>query len=382
MTKDLNALIGRFPPGSREMIGRFCEKDVRYWQLCETAPIAIYALATAHGPSNARNTAALAVLEGAKLAQVLQVLGIPRGLRRLPPEIVDVALASLSTDGGWMTAITGHLPLHNPHAAREMLLRGKTHLRYASTEFAAWYCGQIAGLGGEDDGPEVARVLAVYAFISRLLEERCADEEGNGFSTGMEMRQLLMVARAWFRRQAAVIRLKECVIPDMWLKAGCCRGHQFRALDTWSRFVEEAEAMDNCVCDRMTNVALDEVRLFSVRDGDGRRVATVMIGPLGCNRALPAIREIRGPGNRPVSDRVYRATLAWIAGQRSYALPDGSSIPWPAATLRRWHRYWQPYWNHFGDDANPLLPRVPDPLVFRRVDGILAAAQADLRERR
>ena len=89
--------------------------------------------------------------------------------------------------------------------------------------------------------------------------------------------------------------------------------------------------MQNCADQYADGLSRDKCRLFSVRC-EGRRLATLEIGPHPRETGVLAIAQLKGRHNMPAAIEVWQAAHAWMSGQRGLKRLPQMTVPERAST--------------------------------------------------
>ena len=156
------------------------------------------------------------------------------------------------------------------------------------------------------------------------------------------------------------LRLIECLGPGIespWLADGIAFGFSFVALRTVDDFITESEVLENCLDQYADQLHGGLNAVFSIRKGT-RRVACVEIGLHKEEVTMPTVVQLRALRNRRAPPEVWRATFAWLGGQRLEPLAPERHLPKPFKRLAARRELWKPYLQHVGGSCEEQAIRL------------------------
>jgi hypothetical protein len=262
-------------------------------------------------------------------------------LRKLPPEAFTDALPKLPDGELFCRRIANHFP-HSRKLA-SIWLRALADVAELGHEPAAVWIAREIVRGQPRVMPARLRLISLWSWYSiqpttvghALMEKPWTPQ--------MRLGSAIAAADDWKERISLEINLGAQPIGDMWLRPGNMAGYDFLPLDSVAAIAEEATAMRNCLRRFGTRLAHNWRRLWSVRQ-NGQRIATLSVGVQRLN-PLPAVVELRGPGNAPVSRELWWVAQQWLQ-THDLARIETCELDYGAAALDRptWLRLWRPYW--------------------------------------
>ena len=364
--------ISRYRHTHRKRLRKLAKLSDAHADIITTCPVAAIALITEHGTVAMRAAAVDRLKSGAPLKSVLDALKLPHWLRKLPPRVFAVSLASewFSPEGNMKLA--GLVPADEDGATGWFRYVVKAN-QVGGERFALWLAAQnVRWAEARLDKARELRALAAFAWYSLnrdlpagLLIERPWHPK-IGFIKALD------AAYVWLDAIADQVLLTDGAVTDTWLAGGRVNGYRFVPLLSAAELKDEAKAMDHCVDQYGECILAERCRIFGIRWGS-RHVATLEIQPHHAHPGRPMIVQLRGRGNCEVPEEIWRAVFLWLAKQKAYKLPDEPGGQLAAPCAKAWSRLFRAYWLVYGSDK--VLPAEPQPDTL----GMLRLALNDLR---
>ncbi|MEZ5775538.1 MAG: hypothetical protein R3D33_12765 [Hyphomicrobiaceae bacterium] len=345
--------LDRFAPPHRTDVQELAASSRALADLADSFPAMLFALATGYGTATARRHCLELVLAGRPLKEAAAELGLPLWLKRLPPEAFDTPLTRLPAGEEFGRRIVNHLPLESWKAV-SWFRRVTVAADLAGEDFALWLAWRTKAAPRHRDINRIV-LLSAWAFYSSRPDTLGHGLLRGAFAPGLGFRKALEEAEAWKRRVDLAIAIGEG-ISDAWYPEGEVNGFRFVPLQTLDDFLAEAAAMDNCLDQYGTKVGMRATRIFSVRQGE-RRIADVEFGPHDDDCTMPAIEQLRGPGNRRVPAAVWTAAYAFLGQQKPRPLGSGLRSATIAGSRAAAKRIWRPFVEATTDRASTPLVR-------------------------
>ena len=310
MTADITYLA-RFLGASIEHLATFAAQSARLDDLARAHPVAFVALATEYGDAARRSLAIRAVIEGRRLRTVCDLAAIPYCLRSVPPEHCPFPLPPADWSADASPLLANFIP-ENSTALASWVPAVFFANGAAGEPFAVWIASRHELFTAATLEHRRLLPLALYVWFSRhpqyelhhLLPDRWSARTGTA--------RLLKATRAWLNR----------IICRTHLPGGNGVARQiFPAFDGTLSVIEltdyrlllaEQRAMNNCLDRYGRRIASGTHRIFSLRTPTNASAATFEVAMNGPNG--PALSEIKGPSNEPVSVNIALAVEAWVKG--------------------------------------------------------------------
>jgi hypothetical protein len=336
----LERRLRRYHPQVQGAVRALAMRHPRVADLAASFPALLFALAV---PRNQLDPACAmaSVIDGAALAQVAALAGLPMWLRRLPPEAFVRPIPRLPDGELFRRQIANHLP-RSPKLVPTWLQLVADAAELAHEPLAAWIAREYVRAPQQVPATKMRRI-ALWAWFSTEPATTGHDLIERPWTPDMRIDAARSAASDWEIAVALHANLGRQPITDMWLRAGRMAGYEFAPLDSIAAITEEAKAMQNCLRTYGTNLAHNQTRLWSVRK-DGERVATLQIARRNRD-PLPNIVQLKGPRNIDVSRELWWAARQWLHKH------DLSQVvirqrSWGTAPLDRetWVSLWRPYW--------------------------------------
>lgn len=331
--------IERFCQPYRQAILSVVAGSAPLRDLLNVFPGMAFALATGYATPAVRERCRRLVCEGRPLKESAEALGLPRWLRRLPPEAFTSPLGRIPATPEFERRIVNHLPI-DAWRAPGWLKRVLVASDLAGEEFALWIAWRTKTAARLRDGNRLA-LMAAWAWFSGHPDTLGHKLVRRRFEPTLSYRKANEEAEAWRQRLDLAVALGEG-IKDTWYPASTVDGYALVPLKGYDDFIAEATAMQNCLDQYGNRASLLTSRFFSIRK-DGATVATLEIGPHEDDIEMPKIEQLRGPGNRRVPAAIWQAVYRWLSVQnvRPLSAARGAfATPSRTATARA---IWRPY---------------------------------------
>jgi hypothetical protein len=340
----LERRLQKFRPEIRGAVRTLARRHSRLADLTVSFPALLVALAVPRAGFN-RASAIDLVIKGVPLAELAKATEVPLWMRRLAPRSFSGAIPKLPDTHDFRRKIVNHLP-RTPELAPVWLHAVANAVVWCDEPFAVWMAAHVARRhkrAPHRREQEQLRLLCLWAWFSSRPETHARRFIGKPWVPSMQLAAAINAAIAWRTAVELYLELGEQQIADLWVQPGTFDGYEFVPLRSFAEVSEEARMMRNCVQSYGYSLVHNHSRLWSVRK-DGKRVATLEVGPCGVDGLLRAY-ELRAAGNKDVAVDVAWAVRRWL---HTHHLPivDTKSLAWNAAPLDRaaWMALWKPYW--------------------------------------
>nr|GAJ31081.1 hypothetical protein BDOA9_0102540 [Bradyrhizobium sp. DOA9] len=336
----LERRLRRYHQRFEDAVRALAARHPRLADLAASFPALLFALAVPRTRLDpARATAC--VVDGAPLAQVAALAGLPLWLRKLPPEAFVRPIPRLPDGELFRRQIANHLP-RSPKLAPIWLQLVAETAELAHEPMAAWIAREYVRSPRRVQTARL-RLICLWAWFSSQPVTFGHDVIERPWAPDLRIDAARSAAEDWRTMVALHADLGRLPITDMWLRPGRMAGYEFVPLDSTSAITAEAKAMRNCLRSYGYNLAHNRSRLWSVRK-DGERVATLRIA-CRFRDPLPSLVELKGPGNVDVSRELWWAARQWLH-KHDLSQIDMTQHAWETAPLDRnsWVSLWRPYW--------------------------------------
>ncbi len=343
-SKTLQQLM-KFPVCYRERMALFANITPAFADLLVSFPALAFALATHYGGKEDCQIARQLILEGLPMLKVADAYGIPRWLRKLPPQAMARHLPSFPSDKKFNRMIPNLVPKEIGKSVLwfEWLCHA---LELEGAEFAQWIARQKIYDGEDTPSIRVLKPLSLYYWhsqnrgLDRLLEDFWYQK--------MSLECAASECRYWLQEHIQEYISGDEEILDPWLAPQKVMKHDFIPLYNQKELTEEGRLMNHCVGSYFEDIIGNTSRIFSVRL-KGRHVATVEVCPKFSNPAHVEINEFKGNSNADVPKKVRHVTDYWLG------LFNNRPNPAPVISGKgsiycqdKWLRPWLPYLQEHG----------------------------------
>ncbi len=280
----------------------------RVAQLAVSFPLLFSVLTYPYGPCTPRGDAINAVVAGASLRKVAEIIGLPYCFRNIQPEACPENL---------------HYHHWNPDADRQLrsLIPEDSAVTYpwlitlfitaerGDEAVAIWMARQRCLVVLARLHFDALQPLLMFAWYSLYYPE-IVHPEGK-WTPALSLRRALKRCELWLKHLALFTELDVKGVVDPWLPETHESGVHIVPITTPQAILEEASAMANCLVDYGEYVAAGDCRLFSVRS-QGQRVATMRLDLCQDGQSL-VVSEIKGPGNQPCLLNIRSRVMAIVS---------------------------------------------------------------------
>ena len=308
-----NAAYFRFAEPFRDEIFRFVIESKIHGDLLESFPAMAFALATGYGGHENRVQAYRHLRNGGNLKTAASILDLPWWLRKLPPESFSRPLNILPNGTNFTRRISNLIPKKQRDISNwfRSVLRAS---EISHDDFVIWIAGRKELWMEPDILNLPLELLATWAWYGQHPETRGYELLKKRWHPKIGLHTALEEAKTWYNRVKLIVQLEDLGLEDSWLRGDTVMGYDFRPLRTANDFLNESEAMDNCLDQYADHIRYDDVRVFSIWK-NGQRIANIEIGSHEDDSSIPTIEQLRGAGNHRVPACLWQAAYAWIGGQ-------------------------------------------------------------------
>nr|PZN86529.1 MAG: hypothetical protein DIU57_04435 [Pseudomonadota bacterium] len=330
-------LLQSFHFSCRRRVDEIANQAACFEELAETFPGLLFALATNYGTAEARRAAVAHLISGSRLREAANALGLPWWMRKLPPQAFNKRLETLPDDPKFSARIVNLLPTV-PAISAKWLERVTQAYRICGPEFALWVARHDRFHAPLITDPALPYVAA-WAWFADHPETLGGQLLRRPWTPNMSPRRAFDEVTAWRKRIRLALTLSS-LSRKPWLSEGSALGYEFVELRTIEDFINESDAMDNCLDSFSEKLESGVSYVFSIRR-NGLPVADIEIGVHPVDPTLPTIVQLRGPRNRRAHPEIWRAAYSWLGSQELHPVPP--QVVNSAARRRAWRALWKPY---------------------------------------
>lgn len=354
----LDVQLRRYHRSYRRRLRKLARTDDRLKDLVYTFPAAAFALAGGHGNPLHRADANRLVRNGAALREIGAVLGLPKWVRRVPPEAFVEALGKIPNGETFVRRISNQIPDDSDHNAMwlQWTLRGNA---FCDESFALWIARQRFWHERGADA-QILLPLAAFAWYSNAEGTTARGLIERPWTTEMSFAKALEATRSWFVRCLSDYCNDDQGVTGRWFVAQRCSGFRIVPLRTPTELTEEGNRMCHCVGDYANQVMTGACLIYSVRRGNDH-VATMEVRPHWERKGQPSIVQLRGPENENVGEDITRAATQWLSRQGRYPYAGSGQLSRMPFNEQRWGKLWIPFL-----DAKGVRTQIVQPLEVNR----------------
>ena len=361
-TAKIENRLGRFSLRHRVAIRALAARHPALADLALSFPALLFALAVPRA-GFLPEPAVEQVIGGSGLSELAKLAGLPKWLRKLPPEAFAKPIGILPGGELFVRRIGNHIP-RSPKLVADWLEAISEATIWGHESFALWVA-QIIHKGQKVLKPERLRRLAVWAWYSLARNTQGFQLVETLWTPTIGLEQAVAASRLWLETIELHASIGQAPITDMWLQSSFVDGYEFVALRTAGEISEEAAAMRNCLRTYGESIALDRTRVWSIRKA-GARVACIELG-ISRGDELPSILQIKLPDNKKAPRDIALAARQWL-NAHDLTEVSPSRKKWGTTMLDRnvWLDLWRPYW--LAKRALPSwLPLAPSSQALNRL---------------
>lgn len=332
--------LGRFSVKHRAAV---CALSVKHPALADLAlsfPALLFALAVPRVGFSPEPVVEQ-VIDGCGLSDLAKLAGLPKWLRKLPPEAFVKPIGVVPDGELFVRQIGNHIP-RSPKRVACWLQAVSDATIWGNEAFAVWIA-RVIHKERKVLKPEGLQRMALWAWYSLARNTEGFRLIENSWTPTIGLEQAVAASRLWLETVELHTSIGQAPISDMWLQSSCVDGYEFVALRTAREIAEEAVAMRNCLRTYGESIALDRARIWSIRKA-GSRVACIELG-ISYGDDLPSILQIKLPDNKNAPRDIALVARQWL---NAHDLTDispnqkkwGTSLP----DRKVWLELWRPYW--------------------------------------
>jgi hypothetical protein len=343
MAATLERQLARFSQPYSQRVRVLAARHPRLADLALSFPALLFALAA---PRRNFNPAPVIerVIDGARLAELSQLAGVPNWMRKLHPEAFVRPLSARLPNGDlFRRQIANHLP--KPKTAAKWLHAVTNAADWGTEPMAVWVAREMMRKRKRCTlFPDDLRVVCLWAWYCGRPLTFGQTLANKLWHPSMSASTAIDLAKDWRERVELQLNLTDQPIPDMWLQAAVVDGYLFTPLQTAREIKAEAEAMSNCITSFGDKLARNWARLWSVSK-DGSRVATLQAGHWSNRDPLLQVTQLLGASNNKVPEAVWWAARKWINNHDLLGITVVRK-GYRDSHLDRttWVMFWRPYW--------------------------------------
>jgi hypothetical protein len=345
-TADAEIIASRFRKPDRARIKRFASTSFAHGELAVQFPMLAYALALKLVHPAQLGAAEAAIAAGESLTRVARAAGVPMWTRALPPLACEDPRGPLPHSANFACRISALLR-RRTEAEHDMrgILRMVSHVHDAAgEELALWLAHRMPETSLGTELPAPVRMLVLWYLFSHMEASILGRELiHTPWRDDLSLETAMRAVKNFSRRIELELLIGPEGLADPWFPAAQVMDLEFLPLLTSTQIRNEAKSNGNCVDWYAQRLAINEVRLFSVRDPQGRCLANVEISGSENHPGVPRVAQIKAPRNDPASSYVMGVTDLWLRRQISLlGNPDMRRRKPPVPDARRWHEIMAP----------------------------------------
>ena len=316
-----------------------------------------FALATGYGRREDRLAAADLLMQGYSMIELADELGLPRWLRKLPPEAFVIPLSEFSRDRAFNRRL-GDLVKRDPAEAARWLRWIGVGRELAGDDFALWLaCQQIyAGYDEFWENPFATRQalepLALYAWHSQHLVGEPVQFLARHWNGKISFAKAVAETKTWLDR----IKLT-CAKSDTgqtqppWFPEWKHGSVKITPLMRQRDLNHEGDVMCHCVASYGSKVRAGLCCIYALRKGR-KHLATIELVRCEDNMHKARIAQISAYCNDEPSRTAKRYIDKWFHRNEDIRLPD---VPHSSSSVARWRNMWHHYHANRRGLVSPLL---------------------------
>lgn len=332
--------LGRFPAKHRAAVCALAAKHAALADLALSFPALLFALAMPRAQFSPEPVIEQ-VIAGCCLSSLAELAGLPKWLRKLPPEAFAKPIGMLPDGEFFVRRIGNHIP-RSPKLIADWLVAVSDSAILGHELFAAWVA-KVVHEERKSLKPERLRRLAMWAWYSHAQDTQAFQLIETPWTPTIGLKQAVAASRLWLETIELHASIGQAPIADMWLQSSFVDGYEFVALRTAKEIAEEAAAMRNCLRTYGEYISLDQARVWSIRKA-GIRVASIELG-ISRGDELPSIMQIKLRDNKNAPRDIALVARKWLNAHdlNQIVVPQRN---WNSQELNRaaWVLIWRPYW--------------------------------------
>ncbi len=322
-------------------------------------PAFAFALATEYGRKGDADEVMSLLQAGESSKKLADLYGLPRWLRKLPPEAFLRHIPIFNTSDAFHCRLANFVP-SNPKIATQWFLWVMKALEVEGEEFALWLAAQ-ALFKKQESLPThglLAPLILFYWYSTKGADTLGAAGLRRKWTPKMSLSNALESAGSWlatinqpyFQDLQELERKKEGLTREEevrrnwgpWIKGAGFMGYQFVALMNARALAKEGQAMHHCVATYAGLVADGVCCIYSVRDKYKNRVATLELRHRSASPGEAEIIQIQGRSNTKPSAEIMMACTGWLERYGDVELPPPPHSLGGVGQHRTSH--WEAYW--------------------------------------
>jgi hypothetical protein len=336
---DADEIAQRFPRGDRSAMRRFVVTSSAQADVAQQFPMLAFMLATRRVPARQREDAGCAIASGAPLQKVAAIVGVPMWTRLIPPASCVQPSVCLPNSAKFACQIRDVLKrrIDDDADLRRWLCAVAQVHDAAGEEFALWLAARYPdGTAGDlPAGP--LRTLVLWYLASKTARGQVRDMIHTCWRRDLSLETAVRAARNFARRIDLELLVGPRGVQDTWFPQDRVCDLDFLPLVNSTGIRDEALRNENCLDTYGQRLAKNELRLYSVRNREGRCVANVEISPTETFPIRPFMAQIKAPKNDPVAPFVNDIAEIWLQRQLAmHGVPDMRRSKLPTPDAQRW----------------------------------------------
>jgi hypothetical protein len=358
-TAKIENRLGRFSVKHRAAIRALSAKHPALADLALSFPALLFALAVPRAGFSPGRVIEQ-VVDGCGLSDLAKLAGLPKWLRKLPPEAFAKPIGMVLGGELFVRRIGNHIP-RSPKLVANWLEAVSDATMWGHEAFAVWVA-RIIHKERKVLKLERRQRLALWAWYSLARDTEGFRLIETPWTPTIGLEQAVAASRLWLETIELHANIGQAPIADMWLQSSYVDGYEFVALRTAREIAEEAVAMRNCLRTYGESIALDRARIWSIRKA-GTRVACIELG-ISRGDELPSILQIKLSDNKKAPRDIALVARQWLnAHDLTEVKPSKKKWGTKVPDRKVWLELWRPYW--LAKQALPnWLPLAPSSRVL------------------
>jgi hypothetical protein len=336
--QDLLKQLERFPRRSRKAIAIVAMRHPALLDLAASFPALLYAC-TFLKRGEDRASLCAQVIMGTPLRDLARVAALPWWTRKLPPEVLGEALATLPRGDFAERHVANVIPTGVKNLTRWLELVSYAQ-KVAGDGFALWIAKNFEHCKRSETLQ--LRSLGLWAWYSAHPESFAGGLVLRKWTPAISWSQADNAKDCWFESLELFLYLGDRRVHYAAQTTPAYGQHSFVPLTSAVEIFDECKKLKNCMRTYGESIFDQTRRFISVRR-NGKTVALACLREGKGQRSMN-IEELAGPRNTEVSQILAEDVRQWLIEQDPF-LFDSVVGPFECGmSTMLWHRIWKPYW--------------------------------------
>jgi hypothetical protein len=238
------------------------------------------------------------VERGISLRQIAEIMAIPWAFKKVKPAAAQFALLCSELD---QNLVHAYLPGSLAH--QKVWLQSVAYGARVSRGYAEWVARHTIEMGTRQQIVYLLMDIADWVKAS-VAGDRFVTRQ---FDPSMSLKTVRKLSREWHEAIANDNDWAGAPFPEPWCPAKQIGDLEIVPIESRAELYREGHAMHHCVGSYADRIHAGELYVFGIRRG-GERLATIA---LSRTSEGPALLQVRGPCNAPVSQQLMQVTHKW-----------------------------------------------------------------------